>query len=317
MIGPSRATSIMKWFQHDSDARQDPKLKVLITAGGMAAYGSYWALTEFVAQRGEGDPGWAVKADGTSLKMFDMAVEAGLIGVAALTPFLNQLADLELIDPEVWKTRQVVFLPAMAKRADEYTRKKQRRTASGENPGQVPPVSGHPAAVSGQGSDSPVDVDVPVDRLIPEDPKRDQKTSPGLPIDGPDQVDKLVAIWNTKAAGGLPRVAKVTDERRRTWRAALKRDPNLADWERAIVFLNGSSWWMGTGPKGNGHDNWKGSLEYLAKPGKLQAALEKADAAKGGGSGAGTGTGPGQADEARRRGRVAPSPGKYSQGSED
>lgn len=295
----------MKWFQHDADARQDPKLKVLIAGGGAAAYGSYWMLAEFIAQRGEGEPGWGTKADGSSLDAFDMAIEAGLDGEDALGAFLDRLAALRLIDRDVWATRRVVFMPAMAKRADEYTRKKARRKSgdAGETSGAVDQMSGHNA-------DRPVDVDV-------QDQNNDQDPEPvGLPMDdGPNQVDRLVAIWNTSAAPGLPRVALLTDERRRKFGAALARHPNLADWERVIKFLNTSNWWLGKSDKGRGHDNWKGNLEYLAKPGKLQEGIERADAAGGRSNhAAGTGTRSGGVDAAT--GRVQPRPGKYSQAGE-
>lgn len=364
----------MKWFQHDSDARQDPKLRLLVNGGGMAAYGAYWALTEYVAQAGEGDPGWAVKADGTALDPFDMAVECGQADEDALAVFLDRLAALRLVDRDAWRGRRVVFLPAMAKRADEYSKKKaagviDRRPfgESGMTRRQIFERDGfvcwicrrefamaslevdHVIAKSRGGTDdpsnlrtccrscnrrkgtneaviatdkpaqvevcpeSPVDVTVPV--VVDPDPFDLQKQEV-IPIEK-DPVEALVHLWNTKASKGLPKILKLTDERRRFFRAALARQPSLADWERGIVFLNDSDWWIGRGPKGNGHDNWTGDLEYLAKPGKLQAALEKADAAKARAGNGGTGTGPGQADEARRRGRVAPSPGKYSEPSED
>lgn len=293
----------MKWFQFDSDTPDDLKIRALMLQGGGAlAFGHWGLLLCHVAKKGKGGPGEGVRSDGSPLDLDEMAIACGFDDADSLRPFLDRIAKLKLSDRERWERDGVVFLPAMAKRADEYSKKKARRLAdrpddnpvsSGDNPEQ-------PGRMSGHATESPV-----MSVLSVED-------QGSLPIEGKDQVDALVVIWNTKAAAGLPRVARVTDERRRAWRAALAKHPNLADWERAIVFLNGSSWWMGTGPKGKGHDNWKGDLEYLAKPGKLQAALEKADAAGKGSDGAGTGTGTGPADEAARRGRVAPVPGKYA-----
>jgi hypothetical protein len=311
MIGPSRATSIMKWFQFDSDTPDDLKIRALMLKGGATAFGHWSLLLCHVARKGKGTPGEGVRKDGSRLDLEEMAIACGFEDAVELTPFLDRLAKLKLIDGARWATEQVVYLPAMATRADEYSKKKARRSA--DESADTPDDSGK---VSGEKPDSPV-VSV---LLVPEE-SFDLKPGEVIPIEK-NPVDALVHLWNLKAAPGLPRVSKITDERRRAWRAALGRHPNLADWERAIVFLNGSDWWTGRGPKGNGHDQWTGDLEYLAKPGKLQKALEQADAKGRAGDGTGIGTGhrPGHgataAADAAKRGRVAPVPGKYA-GIED
>lgn len=297
----------MKWFQFDSDTPDDLKIRALMLRDPAKQFGHWSLLLCHVARKGKGNPGEGLRKDGSPLDLDEMAIACAFESTDDLVPFLDRLAKLKLIDPVRWTSDRVVFLPAMANRADVYSKRKARRLVE-----EVPEVVEQKPEVFEHNGKSPVLSVLSVDQ---KDPKRDQKVSDQvtLPIDGTDQVDALVTLWNRTAAKGLPRVAKVTDERRRAWNAALARAPNLADWERAIAFLNGSDWWLGKAGKGNGHDNWTGDLDYLAKPGKLQAALEKADAAKvRAGDGGRTGTGAGSADEAARRGRVAPVPGKYA-----
>lgn len=116
---------------------------------------------------------------------------------------------------------------------------------------------------------------------------------------GNGTVDALVQTWNANC-GKLPRVQKVTSNRRAAYRKALADHPDLADWARAAAHLTTEAWAMGGSP---GHVNWFATLDYLAKPGKLAAILEKVDALNAGLKPAVTGT---------KAGRTDVTPGKYA-----
>lgn len=89
------------YFPHDSNARRDPKIRRLLHWGGMAAYGRWWALCEYLA------------FVDNHIALFNNDVEKSItaaeleMSVADAEAFLAQLALLHLIDPELFAEGRV------------------------------------------------------------------------------------------------------------------------------------------------------------------------------------------------------------------
>jgi hypothetical protein len=284
----------MKWIRVDTDAPNDLKIQLLLRRGAMLApngaqawAGAVWLLWCHVGAKGKGPPGLGVRADGSPLDPLEMAVACYFAGVVELEAFLAACAEVRLIDPTRWATDHVVFLPAMASRADEYTKKRARKAARKKNgtgpedPGGAPdtsrPVSGHypqneAAPVCTVGS---VDLD-----QVTGSTTRSPLHDTGLALEGVGQVERLVEVWNLTAGPTLPKVERINATRRKAYSKALAEHPNLAEWSAVIAHLNGSAWWLGKERPATGNGSaWIGHLDYLAKAGKFQVALERMRAA--------------------------------------
>lgn len=264
----------MKWYQVDSDTPNDPKIKRLLeTSRGPEAatlIGHLFLLWCFVANHGHGDPGHGITADGEPLDLSDMAYECRFQGDHDLRVFLDRLASLKLIDPARWADG-FVFLPAMKKRADTYARSKGRGPAGGSraNAGES---GGTTTRIT---PDQPLQDTTRQDTTNPEDQNlRGSADPPDLLADaGATSVDALVRLWNDTRKPG-PSIGKISPQRRAGFGRALKAQPDLAEWRTAILWLNGQRWCNGQGS--GDHPNWRATLDWLAKPGKLAEYLDKA-----------------------------------------
>jgi len=267
----------VRWFQTDSDAPNDPKLKAIIRRGvepnpNQAAAGATFLLWCYLANHGKGDPGLGIRADGTALPLSEMASECLFDGQAQLVKFLDYAAELGHVHAEVWQKRRVVFLPAMWERVSAYYRSKARKTNYETAQAVVEAVlAGTIKAQAG-----------------PERPAKalpDKPTKPTLPTDlekigdldllseaGPDQIDAVVKLWNTERKPG-PLVQKMTEGRREAIRLRLKDHPNLEDWRTVIRYINRQAWC--NAPGFGEHAKFRMDLDTLLKPGKFQAALER------------------------------------------
>lgn len=125
----------MKWFRHDSDATANPDLRLLIAEWGWDWYGRWWGIVEQIALRvSERDVSFALQTNnGQPFPVDLLARELGTT-VQRLSDFCSFLADNRLIDPDAWKGKNLIFIPNLKKRTDEYTRK--LLTKSGETPEQ-------------------------------------------------------------------------------------------------------------------------------------------------------------------------------------
>jgi len=208
-----------------------------------------------------------------------MADECLFDSEAGLIAFLDFLAEKRHIDPETWAARRIVVLPAMQRRADTYARSKGRGKAGLDR--------------ADAGDDSPEQTPTSQDKTSQEN------TAQLLFADaGPKRgttVEQLVEAWNRLRTKG-PKVERITKPRRGQYARALVDHPNLQDWERAITWLDSEAW--ANAPGTGQHATWRADLDYLARPGKLQKALERISSA------------PVQA--AAKPGRIAAERGKYA-----
>ncbi len=306
----------MKWYQVDSDAPNDPKVRGLLRTGGQQAAGGLFLLWCFIANHGKGDPGLGVRTGGGALDLGEMADECYFASSAELRAFLDRLAERNLIHAEVWRQREIVFLPAMWNRLAAYYRSKARKMAYASVDDLVAAVlvGGGPELpkADGPGLIQPKPKpDGPIQpkpdhggRILPmpggfgptsQDSTEHDSTggSKALPLARPDdadfmaanlladagadQVDALVKVWNEERKPG-PAVREVTAGRRRAAIVALKANPNLDDWRRVIRYINGQKWCNAQG--GGDHPNWRLDLDYLLKPGKFTKSMEAAAMAR-------------------------------------
>lgn len=283
----------MRWYQTDSDWPTDPRIEdivarveadpgaeapkrgwVRITVHGVLS--DLWALT--AQQKDARAPGYCEKREGQPISVAAMArfcaVPAGFIGVV-----LGAAAAEGHIDAGHWG-QGLVFFPGMARRADTYTQRKlhRQRTLAEDSAKDV-------RTVAEQLPNIPVDVKVNGKRSRSAKTTKKDQDQDLLPNAGPDQVDAVVALWNTCMVAPIPKVdpKHLSRDRRRAIEAALVERANLADWRAVLVWLNGQ-WWakrpgfLADGRKnpaytGN-HATWVATLDWLLRPGKLQKLWE-------------------------------------------
>lgn len=269
----------MKWFQTDSDAPNDPKLKTIIRRGvepnrGQAAAGAIFLLWCYVANHGKGEPGLGIRADGRPLALDEMAGETMFDDIDQLRDFIDYAADRGHVHPEVWKQKGVVFLPAMWERVSAYYRSKARKMDYQTAQEVVDAV----LAGSAQGGPARPVKALPTNKPTRQTKPTDQGKSVGpagqdlLGDTGPDQVDALVKLWNDERKPG-PAIRGVPASRRRAMQQRLREHPNLDDWRRVVRYLNGQKWCNAPGT--GDHPNFRMDIDTLLKPGKFQTALER------------------------------------------
>lgn len=189
----------MKWFGVDSDTPNDPKIRALLVQFGRrsnkearARMGGLFLVWCHIADHGA-QPGRGISANGQPIKLQEIADSCYFDSVDELRDLLDFCATREHIDPEAWK-QGIVFFPAMAKRADEYTKKVMRRAKSGQSPAPVRPVSGH---IAGHAPESPIGTVDPVG-VVPLPDHTDRS--------GHTQIARARALTGSGVmAGALPR----------------------------------------------------------------------------------------------------------------
>lgn len=279
----------MKWFQCDSDAPDDPKIKAVIRKGlpsanpGQAAAGALWLLWCYVANHGAGLPGEGIDHQGLPLPLSEMADECLFDSEADLIAFLNFLAAKQHIDPVRWSAGQVM-LPAMLSRADRYARSKGRQVA---RPGEKSPGTARPGEKSPgkarTGKKPPLQTNKQTTQ-DKQDKTQEGPSAPPLPdlqleppaSPGPT-VDQLVATWNQHRTKG-PKVQQVDDKRRAAFQKALDAQPDLVKWAAVIAWADGQA--VANAPGTGSYPTWRLDLDFLTKPGHLQKWFERMDAAK-------------------------------------
>lgn len=141
----------MKWFENDSHADLDPKIQALIERYGNDGVGVMWRTWCLVARvsTGEGKQriGWSVDSSGKAYPVEDLARNAG-VSVERFEEIMTFLAHRGHLSIRLWLSKKIVCLPAMIKRADEYTKRKLRqenalqapdvRRSSGDRPVTIP-----------------------------------------------------------------------------------------------------------------------------------------------------------------------------------
>ena len=278
----------MRWFQVDTDTSNDDRIRAIVRRvkaerfPGLAAawvrvavHGfllDLWCLT--ASQAGAREPGFCEIKPGRPYSVESIAEQCHVTAAFAAVVLAAAAAEGH-IDQTQWAAG-LVYFPGMAKRADEYTKKKLARvnqpTASGqlsvESPAPGPTVSRHKRKNTVN-----VNVSVPQDRSTDQLLREDQDL-------GPSQIDQVVMLWNTHTTAPIPKVdpKRLSHDRQAAIQQALKVRANLDDWRRVIVWLDGKFWAKrpGRNPEyKRHHPNWVATFDWFLKPGKLQKLFEQ------------------------------------------
>lgn len=95
------------------------------------------------------------------------------------------------------------------------------------------------------------------------------------PSTAPPAAQELVDLWNQVVTPPLPKVTKLTADRRAKLNARLKEYPDLATWRTLIAWVNGQDWCRASGS--GDHPNWTATLDWLCKSdGQVQRYIERA-----------------------------------------
>ena len=129
----------MKWFKHDTDARNDIKIKLLKAKHGAEGYGVYFQLVEIVADNFSADniSSWGYVDPNHTIET--LAIESG-VSPDKLRTILNTCDEVGLFEQK----RGKLYCKSLLKRLDDYARKakKARGDKSGHSTDKVRTKSG-------------------------------------------------------------------------------------------------------------------------------------------------------------------------------
>jgi Domain of unknown function (DUF4373) len=111
----------MRWFQVDSDAPNDPKIRAVLERFGNAGFGALVRLWCFIASHGK-QPGQSIDATGRKIpKQF--LVDATGLSEPDFDDLLRELVRTNHVQKGKWRKNKIVEFPAMRRRADTYTKR--------------------------------------------------------------------------------------------------------------------------------------------------------------------------------------------------
>lgn len=88
--------------------------------------------------------------------------------------------------------------------------------------------------------------------------------------------EELVDMWNALVSSPIPKITKLTNDRKAKLEARLKTFPDRQTWETVIRWINGQDWCRASGS--GEHPNWTATLDWLCKnDGTVQRWLERAN----------------------------------------
>jgi hypothetical protein len=114
----------VKWFQLDSDTPNDPKVAMVIRQMGPAGFGALVLLWCHIADHGA-RPGWSITSKGKPMPEAEL-VDATHLTSAEFSQLVTICIESGHFLRKPWLTRAVIAIPAMASRADTYTRRRVR-----------------------------------------------------------------------------------------------------------------------------------------------------------------------------------------------
>jgi hypothetical protein len=137
----------------------------------------------------------------------------------------------------------------------------------------------HPRQNATPGKMSPVTKTTKTPGKMPPHPRQNATQSVKEPLepskvkssdDDPLTIDELVSEWNDLADDcGLPRVAKLTDSRKRRAVARLRQYPDVSVWQRAFANIRGSPWLRGLNDRG-----WRADFDFILQDKSFTKLIE-------------------------------------------
>lgn len=115
----------MKWFQVDADTPNDPKIRVVIRDLGIEGLGGLFLLWCHVADHGIRRPGWSIDSFGRPMPVHDL-IDASGLAEAKFHQLVLICTEVGHFLKQPWVSRKVIAIPAMARRADTYTKRRVR-----------------------------------------------------------------------------------------------------------------------------------------------------------------------------------------------
>lgn len=109
----------MKWFKHETDAYTSLKVQILVNHFGLEGVGYYWCCLELVGREGKN---FKIKAEKDWKNHFKKFLG---IDDEKQNKILSLLADKDFIDKK-GLNKGDLFIPKLAERADEYTKRVRR-----------------------------------------------------------------------------------------------------------------------------------------------------------------------------------------------
>jgi hypothetical protein len=114
----------MKWFKMDCDVQQNLDMRKMIDEWGWEWFGRYVALIGMVGRLvNDSNRTFALQTnDGSPFSVRLLANDLST-NVERLSNFCQYLADNRLIDKAAWEKKKLIYIPKLADRADEYTKR--------------------------------------------------------------------------------------------------------------------------------------------------------------------------------------------------
>lgn len=257
----------MRWFKHDSTARHDPKLQMLGSMHGAEGLGIFWGLLEEIGQHSDTFHlkvlGISEELDQTFMKLVQnipdspsVLLESQLdlkrvprlpVKILAknlftsprkLASVIDTCVEVGLFDSDKWLTYNVLYSAAFEHRADDYTRRVQRRSANVRTSAEQP--SNNNRSVSAQDSDTVRRnaENVPLETEAEQIQKEKRETETEMLVHNTDSKTTLSTSEHYELLKDEPYLIELTEEGfqqySRTFRATLANwnegRPNKFDW---------------------------------------------------------------------------------------
>jgi len=112
----------VKWYTHDGDLRNSPRMKAIIADLGMAGYGQAHIMLEILARESKDDSSCVFKlplSKPTDLKFWSREFH---LSPQETERVLDVFEESDLISP--WRETQSICAPMLGERVDEWTKRK-------------------------------------------------------------------------------------------------------------------------------------------------------------------------------------------------
>ena len=109
----------MKYFNHDTNAHENRKLRKIVRSHGAQGLGIYWTLLELLYRQDE--EGFQINAD--NLWLEDIAEKLHISDPRTLIRVFDTFAEVDLISKQLWADH-ILYSEAISKRGDQYVAKK-------------------------------------------------------------------------------------------------------------------------------------------------------------------------------------------------
>jgi uncharacterized protein YifE (UPF0438 family) len=114
----------MKWYKMDCDTQDNLDMRKLVADWGWDWYGRYCAIVGKVGMLvTEKRQTFALQTNNDEPFPVRLLANDLSTTVERLNNFCKYLADNRLIDKEAWYTKNLIYIPKLRERADEYTKK--------------------------------------------------------------------------------------------------------------------------------------------------------------------------------------------------